>query len=157
MSLIAYKPTLMEHIKLYNFLLYKGIDDVFGTSFIPPSYQKMVDDFSARLLDGYFHNSPTDDDDKIIYFSSETPYFPSLIYEKESAESSFIRYMFQLHRFLIDKGIIPEAHLDGELQYISGVTQYIDDSMANDVWERTKFYNTMFVIGVLIGTYTFKK
>ena len=156
MSLTAYKPTVMEHIKLYNFMLYKGIDNVFGTSFIPPSYQKMIDDFSHRL-DGYFHDSPTDDDDKIIYFSAETPYFPSLIYEKETAESSFIRYMFQLHRFLIEKKIIPEAHLDGELQYVSEITQYIDDSMANEIWEKTKLYNSIFIIGVLIGAYNFKK
>ena len=138
MSLTVYKPTLMEQIKLYNFMLYKGIDDVLGTSFIPPSYQRMVDDFSNRI-DGYFHDSPMEDDDKIIYYSSESPYFPTLIYEKEATESSFIRYMFELHRFLIEKGIIPEAHLDGELQYISGVTQYIDDSMADDIWNKTKF------------------
>ena len=156
MSLTTYSPTLAERIKLYNFMLYKGIDDVFGTSFIPPSYQKMIDDFGGRL-DGYFHDSPTDDDDKIIYFSIENQYFPTLIYEKETAESSFIGYMFQLHRFLIDKKIIPEAHLDGELQYVSGITQYIDDSMANEIWEKTKLYNLMFVIGVLIGAYNFKK
>ena len=94
---------------------------------------------------------------KSYIFQAKHLIFPTLIYEKEATESSFIRYMFQLHRFLIDKKIIPEAHLDGELQYVYDVTQYIDDSMANGIWEKTKFYNMMFVIGVLLGAYSFKK